>query len=223
MSTSLRVAVALLLGALFGTSGLLAGAAQAAGSSCTSTGVDVVVDYGALGGGVARGCAPDAGGKTGDRAFQQAGYPLQYVPDQPGFVCAVAGKPAQCKMPGSGDPWWGVFWSDGTSGKWKTAMVGVDKLEVPKDGAVAIVWESGKKVAKPSVPAPRAADRAGDQPSATASATPLATAAKGTGGASGGGTGDGGGFPAWAVVLILVVVLGGGAALAVRRRGASAA
>jgi hypothetical protein len=221
MSATLRLLVALLLSAALGAFGALAlsAPAQAAGSSCSGSGIDVVVDYGSLGGGVAQGCAPGAGSQTGDKAFDAAGYPLQYVPSQPGFVCAVAGKPAQCKMPGAGDPWWGVFWSDGTSGKWKTAMVGVNKLKVPADGSVAMVWESGKKVQKPSVPAPKAGDR--PSASATASATPLATAGGRTNGTSG-DAGDGGGFPAWAVVVIVVVLLGAGTAVALRRRASAA-
>lgn len=219
MSAPLRLLVALLLSAALGAFGALtlSGPAQAAGSPCSGNGVDVVVDYGTLGGGVAQGCAPGAGGQTADKAFDAAGYPLKYVPSQPGFVCAVDGKPAQCKMPGSGDPWWGVFWSDGTSGKWKTAMVGVNKLKVPADGSVAMVWESGKKVQKPSIAAPKA----GDQPTAnaSASATPQATAAGRSNGSSGSG---GGGFPAWAVVVIVVVLLAGGTAVALRRRATAA-
>jgi hypothetical protein len=224
MSTLLR-RVGLCAGALvLAFLGLgLTGAAQAAGGFCSGNGVDVAVDYGSLGGGVARGCAPDAGGKPGDQAFDAAGYPLQYVPNSPGFVCAVAGKPAECKMPGAGDPWWGVFWSDGTSGKWKTAMVGVNKLKVPDDGSVAIVWETGKKVQQPSIAAPKAADR----PTATATplATPLAAAGKHGNGSAGGadnGADNGGGFPAWGIAVIVVVLLGGGAAAVRSRRGSAA-
>lgn len=218
MSGTLRVLLALLVSAVLGAFGSLAlfGTAEAAGSPCSGGGVDVVVDYGTLGGGVAQGCAPDAGGKTGDKAFDAAGYPLQYVPSQPGFVCTVGGKPAACKMPGAGDPWWGLFFSNGKSGAWKMAPVAVTKLKVPEGGSVAMVYESGKKVQKPSIAAPRA----GDQPSAsaTASATPLATASGRTGGAS---SNDGGGFPAWAVVVIVVVLLAGGAAVAMRRRASA--
>lgn len=220
MSALIRLAGALVLVLASLSFTGLTGAANAAGGFCSGSGVDVVVDYGALGGGAAEGCAPDAGGKTGDQAFDAAGYPLQYVPDQPGFVCAVAGKPAECKMPGSGDPWWGVFWSDGTSGKWKTAMVGVDKLKVPDNGSVAIVWESGKKVQQPSVAAPKAGDRPTAQ--ASASATPLVTASGRTGGTAAGDDGDGGGFPAWGIVVIVVVLLGGGTAVAMRRHNAAA-
>jgi hypothetical protein len=221
MSATLRLRVALLLSAALGAFGVLAltGPAQAAGSFCSGNGVDVVVDYGALGGGVGQGCSPGAGGQTGDKAFDAAGYPLKYVPSQPGFVCAVAGKPAQCKMPGSGDPWWGVFWSDGTSGTWKMAMVGVNKLKVPDNGSVAMVWESSKKVQKPSIAAPKAGDRTSASASATASATPLATAGGRSNGTSRNG---GGGFPAWAVVLIVVVLLAGGTAVALRRRASAA-
>ena len=219
MSATLRALVALVLSAALGAFGALAlsGTAEAAGSPCSGSGVDVVVDYGALGGGVAQGCAPDAGGQTGDKVFDAAGYPLQYVPDQPGFVCAVSGKPAACKMPGAGDPWWGLFFSNGKTGTWKSAPVAVTKLKVPQGGSMAMVYETGKKMKDPSVAAPKA----GDQPSAeaSASATPLATAAGRTGGTSGG---DDGGFPAWAVVVIVVVLLGAGTAVALRRRATAA-
>ncbi|HEY6932057.1 MAG TPA: hypothetical protein VI452_01560 [Marmoricola sp.] len=213
MATLVRLAVALALtattclGLALGTTG----PALAAGSGCTGQGVDVVVDYGDLGGGVARGCAPHAAGQSGDKAFDAAGYPLQYVPDQPGFVCAVGHKPAQCKMPGSGDPWWGLFFSNGRSGSWKMAPVAVTKLKVPEGGAVAMVWESGKKVAKPAVTAPTVADRTGASTKQTA-ARPAASDRQ--------QSGDGGsGVPVWVPIVVVVLLLAGGGAVAMRRRG----
>ncbi|HET8602632.1 MAG TPA: hypothetical protein VFM09_01785 [Marmoricola sp.] len=210
MSAFIRLVCALALAAAATLS--LTGAADASGSLCSAKGgVDVVVDYGSLGGGVAEGCAVH-GAPTGDKAFAAAGYPLQYVPDQPGFVCAVAGKPARCTMPGSGDPWWGLFSSDGKSGKWTMAPVAVTKLKVPTNGAVAMVWESGKKVAKPSVAAPLVSDRS----ATTTSAKPgAATAAQDSTPAGGGGV------PVWVPIVVVVVLVGAGGAVALRRRGAS--
>lgn len=207
MSALIRMVCALALAAAATLT--LTGAADASGSLCSTKGVDVVVDYGSLGGGVAEGCATHSA-STADKAFDVAGYQLQYVPDQPGFVCAVAGKPAQCKMPGSGDPWWGLFYSNGKTGTWKMAPVAVTKLKVPANGAVAMVWESGKKVAKPSVPAPKASERHASQ----ASAKPVA--AKDSSSTSGGG-----GLPVWVPVVVVLVLLAGGGAVALRRRGAA--
>ena len=209
MSTLLRLVCALALAAM--TTLSLTGAADASGSLCsTKGGVDVVVDYGTLGGGVAEGCAVH-GAATGDKVFADAGYPLQYVPDQPGFVCAVAHRPAQCTMPGSGDPWWGLFTSDGRSGKWKMAPVAVTKVQVPANGAVAMVWESGTKVAAPAVAAPKVSDRQAAQSSAKQQ--PARTAQD--------STPTGGGVPAWVPVVVVVVLVGAGGAVALRRRGAT--
>ena len=39
--------------------------------------------------------------------------------------------------------YWGLFWSNGTSGKWTYATTGVSGLSVPKGGFVAFSWQNG--------------------------------------------------------------------------------
>lgn len=131
-------------------------ASPAAAAPCGSAaGVSVVVDYGALGGGVATAC--DAGsGQVAATRFEQAGFALTYVQRQPGFVCRVDGVPAAdpCVNTPPADAYWGLFWSDGRSGTWTYATLGAAWLEVPDGGAVALAWQQGAARRTPAVAAP---------------------------------------------------------------------
>lgn len=185
------------------------------GALCSDgSGIGVVVDHRSLGGGIAEGCAVRGAGRPGNKVFPAAGFPLRYVPNQPGFVCAVARVPRTCVMPGAGDPYWGLFWTDGKSGRWRTSSVAITQLKVSAGGAMALVWEDGPKTVRPAVAAPVAGSTT--SPTGTPSATPLTTATQMTSAPAR----DGGGVPTWVpIVVVLVLLLAGGGLAVVRRRG----
>jgi hypothetical protein len=185
------------------------------GALCSGgSGIGVVVDHRSLGGGIAEGCAARGAGMPGNKVFPAAGFPLRYMPNQPGFVCAVARVPRTCAMPGAGDPYWGLFWTDGKSGRWRASSVAITQLKVSVGGAMALVWEDGPKTVGPAVAAPVAGSTT--SPTDTPSATPLTTATQMTSAP----VRDGGGVPTWVpIVVILVLLLGGGGFAVVRRRG----
>lgn len=99
-------------------------AAVAASGACQSdTGVSVVVDYGALGGGTVVRCAQTSG--TGLDALHAAGFPtVGTQKDGPAFVCRIGGKPDASKescvnTPGAGGkPYWS-YWIASNGGGWK--------------------------------------------------------------------------------------------------------
>ena len=69
--------------------------AAAAGGYCAKgSGVTVVVDTGALGGGTSIGCDGRGANTAGSTVVPRAGFSLTYVQKQPGFVCRVGGAPA---------------------------------------------------------------------------------------------------------------------------------
>lgn len=155
-STARRLALALLVAGV----GLVPAPATAAGF-CSDGGVSVVVDFGALGGGVRTGC--DAtGNRNAAKAFTNTGHPLTYAQRQPGFVCRVDGVPTSdpCVNTSPADAYWGLHWSDGTSG-WKYSTLGVGSLDVPAGGSVAFSWQDGGT-----------ADPPGTGPASAASAPP---------------------------------------------------
>src|SRR3954453_21859981 len=80
------------------TGGLIGGGATAppaTAAACSgATGVTVVVDHGALGGGIDAVCNASGGGESGTRQFTDSGFALTYVQQQPGFVCRIDGEPA---------------------------------------------------------------------------------------------------------------------------------
>ena len=79
--------VAAALVAAAGLVGLSSGPAAAA--LCSGSGVNVVVDFNGLGGGVQKGCDPGGAGRSGDKVFPAAGFGLTYAQREPGFVCRV--------------------------------------------------------------------------------------------------------------------------------------
>jgi hypothetical protein len=123
--------------------------AMAAGY-CSGSGVNVVVDFGALGGGVEKGCGT---GSTAAAVFKSAGVDLTRDAQYPGVICKVEGVPASanCSTMPPGDAYWGLFWSDGTSGHWVYSTYGVDGLKVPSGGFVAFAWQASSSQRAPSV------------------------------------------------------------------------
>ncbi|MBV9831785.1 MAG: hypothetical protein JOZ82_09310, partial [Marmoricola sp.] len=137
-----RLAVATLVAAA-GLVGLSGGPASAA--TCSGHGVNVVVDYHGLGGGVQKACDPSGAGKTANKVFPAAGFSLTYAQRQPGFVCRVNGRPSNdpCVNTSPSNAYWGLYWSDGKSGTWHYASQGVGGVSVPDGGFVAFSWQNG--------------------------------------------------------------------------------
>jgi len=136
--------------------GLVPAPATAAGY-CTGSGVSVVVDFGALGGGIVKGC-DSSGNRNAAKAFVNTGHPLTYAQRQPGFVCRVDGVPQSdpCVNTSPADAYWGLYWSDGTSG-WKYSSLGAGSLTVPAGATVAFSWQNGggdPPHTAPAAPAP---------------------------------------------------------------------
>lgn len=145
-------------------------AAHAAGCF-GSGGVTVVVDFQQLGGGAQTGCDPAGGGRVAAVSFPEAGFPLTDVQQTPGFTCRVSGKPATdpCVRTPPATAYWSLWWSDGRSGTWSYATVGVGSLKVPEGGYVAFSWQGQAGRALPGIsPTPRRSA----EPAPTSSPTP---------------------------------------------------
>lgn len=180
-----RLAVAALLTAAAGVGVFTPAPAQA--SVCSSaSGVTVVVDGGELGGGVMSVCDPDGGGKSATALFTSNGWSLTYVQRQPGFVCRIDGRPAPeddpCVNTPPADAYWGLFWSDGTSGSWSYASEGAGSLTVPDGGYVGFAWQGSSSKSPPGV-----TPRKHPSPTPTPSPSPTAHPTRDGGGGSGSG------------------------------------
>ena len=131
----------------------------------------MVVDFGALGGGVQTACMAGGAGQSASSLFTGAGFDLSYVQNQPGFVCRINQRPAPadqaCVNTPPEDAYWGLWWSDGTSGSWVYSNYGVGSLKVPDGGYVGFAWQTGSQNARRTSarnhtsprPAPRRARR----------------------------------------------------------------
>lgn len=158
--------------------GLVPPPAEAAGY-CSGSGVNVVVDFGALGDGIQKGCDA-SGNRSAAQAFENTGHHLTYASNQPGFVCRVDGVPAAdpCVNTSPANAYWGLYWSDGTSG-WRYASVAVGSLTVPAGATVALSWQNGGDADPPgtapaSAPAPPPAPASSTTPT-SAPTRPRAT------------------------------------------------
>lgn len=104
-------------------------------------------------------CA-SGGSRSAASAFSATGHSLTRVQRQPGFVCKVDGYPSSsCVNTPPTNAYWGLFWSDGKSGTWSYASVGVDSLKIPAGGWVGFAFQSGSGRTYPgatprSAPAP---------------------------------------------------------------------
>jgi len=168
-----RLAAAVLATAAVGLVDVATAPGAAAATCSTGAGVSVVVDPGSLGGGVQSGCIAGGAGRTASSLFASAGFDLAYVQNEPGFVCRVNQRPSPSEEPCVNTPpedaYWGLWWSDGTSGSWVYSNYGVGSLKVPDGGYVALAWQSGSKTPPGVAPAVHAAPA---PTTATASATP---------------------------------------------------
>lgn len=136
-----RWSAPILVAALLATGTLLAsGPGPVAGSDgpCPgTTGVTVVVDYHALGGGVVVRCAPGSPA-SGFKALQAAGFDLVEVQNVPGFLCRIDGKPnaAQdaCRNTPPASAYWS-YWHADRGGSWVASQQG-GKTRKPPPGSV---------------------------------------------------------------------------------------
>jgi hypothetical protein len=133
------------LAAASGLVGLSSAPAAASAGFCSGSGVNVVVDFQGLGGGVKKYCDPKGAGKAAKDVFPAAGVPLDYAARQPGFVCRVQHVPQSdpCQNTSPANATWGLYWSDGTSGSWSYSTKGVGGLSVPDGGFLAFSWQNG--------------------------------------------------------------------------------
>lgn len=205
------------LGSLGAALGLLGGccavgiapAAAADGTCTTSNGVLVVVDFGELGGGVQRGCAP-GDPKTGLKALHAAGFSTTGTQRYgPSFMCRIDGKPGKarekCVDTPPGDAYW-AYWHTGKSG-WTQSQAAATNYD-PKPGTIE-GWSFGAGKQPRITPA---AARSGESTSATASPSAKASPPKSTARAESAKGDAGGDGPPVPTVVALVVVVGGGAA-----------
>jgi len=155
--------------------------APANAAYCSGSGVNVVVDRGALGGGITKDC-DSSGNRNAARAFEDTGHHLTYVASQPGFVCSVDGAPQPvCPSTPPADAYWGLYWSDGTGG-WKYASVGATSLTIPAGGSVAFSWQNGG--GDPPGVAPASPVPATHSPTPTPTQQPRPTKKPATGGST---------------------------------------
>ncbi|MGC4109203.1 MAG: hypothetical protein QM747_01980 [Nocardioides sp.] len=157
-----RLAVATLAVA---AAGVVASGSPAGAATCGSTaGVSVVVDFHQLGSGaVQSACDSGGAGKYASAQFADVGHTLTFVQSEP-FVCQVDGLGSpQCAHTPPANAYWSLWWSDGKSGTWTYASLGVASLKVPAGGYVALSWQKGTTQVPPRV-----------SPKAHTSATPTA-------------------------------------------------
>lgn len=165
--------------------------APAAAAACTDAGgITVVVDPGSLTGALSQTCVA-SGGDDAAALFAAAGHTLERVQRFPGAVCRVDGQPesAGCVNMPPTNAYWGLFWSNGTSGSWVYASEGVDSLSVPAGGSVAFAWQASTSHRNPAAAPP---DHDGSEPDGDGSGG-TGGAGGGTGGGTGGSTGGSGG------------------------------
>lgn len=165
------------------TAGLVAVAPAATAATCSGAGVSVVVDFKGLGGGQQTGCVTGKGGSSAATILGAAGVELTRARNQPGFVCRVQQVPASdpCVNASPSDAYWALWWSDGSSGSWSYASLGVDQLEIPEGGSVGFAWDDQSGQVKPGTAPPKA-------PAASPSPSQGSQGSQGGQGAQGGGT-----------------------------------
>ncbi|HEY0888856.1 MAG TPA: hypothetical protein VGE38_04520, partial [Nocardioides sp.] len=142
------VAVLATLTGLVGLVGLTVAlpAAPAAAAYCASAGgVNLLIDFGALGGSDDTRCGTSG---TAHQAFDSAHVPLAYDPDTD-MLCRVAEKPAAGEPCTDVNAYWALFVSN-EGGPWAYASKGVKSQLVDAGDSVALVWQSTNSTRKPS-------------------------------------------------------------------------
>lgn len=202
--TLLRLA-ALVLAVVAACLATPSGAYAAEGSLCTDGGVNVVVDYQDLGGGVVQACDEKGAGKLASEVFEESGFELTPVAAFPGAACQVDDKPADAscaKMPPA-DAYWGLYLAQ--DGKWGYAPKGANELKLAEGDFVAFSWQGSKTSTPPGVaPVRPAADATGSD----SGSSPAADEEE-----------EDSSSVAWWVPVLVVVLLGAaGVVIAMRRR-----
>ena len=154
-------------------------AAVASGGACPSLddGVTVVVDFQHLGGGAVVRCAP-GDPDSGLAALAAAGFRVDQIADQPGFVCRIDGLPGpeaeDCADTPPAKAYWGYSHAE-RGGDWSYAGSGAHVYDPPV-GSVegwAFNGEGGSTqptIPPPPEPEPEPAPSPSPSPSRTASA-----------------------------------------------------
>lgn len=178
---------------LVAAGGAVATTTPASAASCTtSTGVTVVVDPHGLGGGVRAVCDAGGGGKYASTIFGEAGFPLTYVQREPGFVCRVDNQPSStqqaCVNTPPANAYWGLWWSNGTSGTWTYANYGVGAQKIPAGGSVAFSWNGSSTKSPPGTTPPARASSPAPKPTPTPTPSPGSSGPTPTSGTTAGGS-----------------------------------
>lgn len=127
---ALAVVLALLAWPLFP----MAGTAQATPTWCAEDEVTVIVE------GVGEGCSP--AGLNGAETLEAAGFTLEYVQTQPGFICRINGQPTDdpCIRTPPASAYWAYYHAD-LGGTWEYSQLGAQSY-YPKAGTVE-AWAYG--------------------------------------------------------------------------------
>lgn len=137
--------------------GLVAAASPASASysgPCEGTsGVTVVVDYAALGGGTSTRCA-EGSVSSGFDALAKAGFRVDQVARQPGFLCRIEGKPASdpCVNTPAASAYWS-YWHAPRGGSWTYSSLGAGTRTPPAGSVEGWAFGSGGQPG-PTPPAP---------------------------------------------------------------------
>lgn len=154
LSALLRHVVRLAVAALaVAAAGVVVSGSPAGAATCGSAaGVSVVVDFHQLSSrGPRSACDQSGAGEYASAQFADVGFTLTYVQNE-AFVCQVDGLGSpQCARTPPADAYWSLWWSDGRSGTWNYASVGVTSLKVPAGGYVALSWQKGDAQVPPRV------------------------------------------------------------------------
>jgi hypothetical protein len=180
-----RLVVAVLMTAAAG----LGLSPPAGAATCgTASGVSVVVDFHQLGD-VRSACDAGGAGEYAAAQFADVGHTLTYVQGQP-FVCQVDGAPStQCVRTPPATAYWSLWWSDGKSGTWTYASLGVASLKVPDGGYVALSWQKGSAQTPPRVtPTSHASASPTSHPTSKPPSSPTSAPSPSSGGGPGGAT-----------------------------------
>ena len=144
----------LALGLLAVLSPLVTAPHQASAGPCTGTeGVTVVVDFQELGGGVNVVCARGQVA-SGLEALERAGVSYHTAQRFPGFVCRIAGQPANdpCVNTSPASAYWG-YWLAAPGGAWCYSTIGAGTRRPPPGTFEG--WSFSLDKAAAAIPPPR--------------------------------------------------------------------